>query len=205
MANKGGGEVEVVTDFHFLGSKVTVDIDCSYEIRRHLLLGRKDMTNLDCVEKQMHFSADKGPYNQGYVVFSVGTYSCASWTVKNTEHHRIDPFKLWCWESLGQQGNQPWILVGRTDTEAETLVFWSSDANSWLSGRVPVAGKDWGQKEKRASEDEMTGCHHQCNGHELGLTLWDGEGQRAGLLQAMGLQRVRHNWVTQQQQPRNKW
>ena len=70
-------------------------------------------------------------------------------------------------------GDQPWILVGRTDAEAP--VFWSSDANSWLFGTV--RDKDWGQ-EKTESEDEMAGWHHQCNGHELGQTIGDGEGQR---------------------------
>ena len=80
-------------------------------------------------------------------------------------------------------GNWDWyiytidIFVRRTDAETETPVFWSSDENSWLIGKVPDAGKDWGQKEKRVSEDEMGGWHHQCNGHELGQTLGDGEGQ----------------------------
>ena len=86
-------------------------------------------------------------------------------------------FKLWCWRTLegpldckeikavNPKANQPWILVGRTDAEAEALVFWPSDANCWLVRKVTDAGKDWGQKEKRASEDEMAGWHHQCNGH----------------------------------------
>ena len=77
---------------------------------------------------------------------------------------------------INLKGNQPWILVGRTDTEAKAPVFWSSDANSRLIGKVPDAGNDWGQ-EKRVLEDEMPGWHHQCNGHELGKTLGDGEGQ----------------------------
>ena len=75
------------------------------------------------------------------------------------------------------KGNQPWILVGRTDAEVETPVFWSSDGNSWLIGKVSDGGKDWGQKEKRTSEDEMAGWYHQYNGHELGQILGDGEGQ----------------------------
>ena len=76
------------------------------------------------------------------------------------------------------KGNQPWLLIGRTDAEAETPVFWSSDANSWLIGKAPDVGKDWGQKEKRASEDEMTGWNHWCNGHELGQTSGVGKRQR---------------------------
>ena len=74
--------------------------------------------------------------------------------------------------------NQPRILIGKIDAEAETPVFWSSDVNIWLIAKVPDAAKDWGQKEKRASEDEMAGWHHWCNGHELGQTSGDGEGQR---------------------------
>ena len=73
------------------------------------------------------------------------------------------------------KGNQSWILTGRTDAEAP--VFWSSDVNSWLIGKVSDAGKDWGQKEKRASEDEMAVWHHWCNRHEVGQTLGDDEGQ----------------------------
>ena len=64
------------------------------------------------------------------------------------------------------KGNQPWIFVGKTYVEA--VVFWSSDENSRFTGKVPDAGKDWGQKEKRASEDEMAGWHHRCNGCDLG-------------------------------------
>ena len=89
------------------------------------------------------------------------------------------------WKSLGQQGDwtsqskegdQPWIFTGRADAESEALVFWSSDVNRWLIGKVPDAGKDWEQKE-RVSEDERAGQHHWCNEHELGQTPGDGEGQ----------------------------
>ena len=70
------------------------------------------------------------------------------------------------------KGDQPWIFTRITDTEAEAPVFWSSDVNRWLIGKVPDAGKDWGQKEKRASEAEMVGQHHCFNEHELGK-LWE--------------------------------
>ena len=73
--------------------------------------------------------------------------------------------------------NTIWILVGRTDAETETPVFCSSNVNRRLIGKVPDAGKDWGQKEKRASEDKMAGWHHQCNEHGLGQTLGGGERQ----------------------------
>ena len=72
-------------------------------------------------------------------------------------------------------GKQPWILFGRTNAKVETPVFWSSDTNSQLIGKVPDVRKDWGQKEKGMSEDEMAGWHDWCNGHELGQTLEDGE------------------------------
>ena len=75
------------------------------------------------------------------------------------------------------KGNKPWILIGRTDAEAEAPVFWSSNVNSQLIGKAPEAGRDWGQKEKRATEDKMPGWHHWCNRHELGQTPGDGEGQ----------------------------
>ena len=75
------------------------------------------------------------------------------------------------------KGDQPWIFTGRTDAEAEAPVFWPSDANRQLIGKVPDAGNDWGQKEKMVSEDEMAEQHHWCNGQELGQTRGDGEGQ----------------------------
>ena len=130
------------------------------------------------------------PYSQGYG-FPVVMYGCESWMVKKVECWRMDSFKLWRWRRLlrvpwtarkikrvNRKGNQSWILIGRTDVEAETTVSWSSDANSWLIGKFSDAGQDWGQKGKRASKDEMAGWHHWCNGHELGQTLGDGERQR---------------------------
>ena len=100
-----------------------------------------------------------------------------NWGLQNVVLEKTPASLLDLKEIKPVKGNQPWILVGRTDSEAEALVFWSSDANSRLLGKVPDAGKDWGQKEKRASEDEVAGWHHQCNGHELGQTSEDGEGQ----------------------------
>ena len=101
--------------------------------------------------------------------------------------------KNWClqtvvledsWEVPGQpgdqpvnlKGNQPWILIERINAKAEVPVFWSPDVNTWLTRKVPDAGKDWKQK-KRTSENEMAGWQHQCNEHELGQNSGDGEGQ----------------------------
>ena len=75
------------------------------------------------------------------------------------------------------KGNQPWIFIGRTDAEAEAPILWLPDAKSQLIGKDPDAGKDWGQEEKQATEDEMNGWHHWLNGHEFEGTLGDSEGQ----------------------------
>ena len=94
------------------------------------------------------------------------------------------------WESLGEQDqinqlkrNQPWVLFGRTDSEAPTL--WPPDVNSWLIGKDPDAGKDWRQTGKKLTENEMVGWHHRLNGHALGQTLGDSEGQ--GSLESQGV------------------
>ena len=130
-----GENVEVVTDFFFLGSKITMDGDCSHEIRRRLLLGRKAMTNLDSVKKQRHHLADKGPYSQGC---GLSSNHVQLWELDLKEGRAL---KNWCFwtvmlektlESLldcreikpvNLKGNQPWILFGRTDTEAEAPNF----------------------------------------------------------------------------------
>ena len=126
------------------------------------------------------------------MVFPVVTYGCESWIVRKAERRRIDAFKTVVLEKTPESpldskeikpvnltGNQPWILIRKTNAEDEAAVFCSPDANSRLTGNIPDTGKDWGQKEKRASEDEVAGWHHRCNGHELGQTLGDGEGQRS--------------------------
>ena len=91
-----GETMETVTDFIFLGSKVTADGDCSHEIKRFLLLGRKTMTNLDSILKSRHYFANKCPSSQSYSFFPVVVYGCESWTIKKAECQRIDAFKLWC-------------------------------------------------------------------------------------------------------------
>ena len=98
MANRGA-KVEVVTDILFLGSKITVDSDCSHEIRRQLLLGRKAMTNLDSVLKSRDITLLTEVCIVKAVVFPVVTYGCENWTVKKAECQRFDAFKLWCWRS----------------------------------------------------------------------------------------------------------
>ena len=95
-----GGKVEVVTDFLFLGSKIIVDSDCSHEIRRQLLLGRKAMTNLDTVLKSRDITLLTKVHIVKAMVFPLVMYNCEGWTIKKAEHQRIDAFELWCWRRL---------------------------------------------------------------------------------------------------------
>jgi len=95
-----GEKVGTVTDFIFLGSKITVDSDCSHEIKRNLILGRKALTNLDSVLKSRDISLPTKVHIVKAMVFLVVAYECESWTIKNAEHQRIDALELWCWRRL---------------------------------------------------------------------------------------------------------
>ena len=92
--------MDIVADFVFLGSKITADGDCSNEIKRHLLLGRKAMTNLDSILKSKDITLSTKVHLAKAMVFPVVMYGCESWTRKETEHPRIDAFELWCWRLL---------------------------------------------------------------------------------------------------------
>ena len=121
-----GGKVEVVMDFLFLGSKITADGDCSHEVRRLLLLGRKVMTNLDSVLKSRDITLPTKVCIVKVMVFSVVRYSCESWTVKKAEHQRIDAFKLWCWKRL--------LKVPWTVRRASQSIFWEINPEYSLEG-----------------------------------------------------------------------
>ena len=95
-----GETVETVSDFIFLGSKITANGDCSHEIKRRLLLGRKVMTNLDSTLKSRDITLSTKVYLVKAMVFPVFMYGCESWTIKKAEHRRIDAFELWCWRRL---------------------------------------------------------------------------------------------------------
>ena len=95
-----GETVETVADFIFGGSKITADGDCSHEIKRHLLLGKKVMTNLDSILKSRDITFPTKAHPVKAMVFPVVMYECESWTVKNAECRRIDAFELWCWRRL---------------------------------------------------------------------------------------------------------
>ena len=129
------------------------------------------------------------------------------WTMKKAECFQIvvlektleSPLDSKKIKPANSEGNQPWILIGRTDAEAEVPILWPPDMKSrWKN---LDAGKDWGQ-EKGMTEDEIIGWHHQLNGHEFEWTPWDSEGQGSLVCwSSMGSQRVRNNWATEQQQP----
>ena len=119
------------------GSKITADGDCSHEIKRRLLLGRKVMTNLDSIFKSRYITLPTKVCLIKAMVFPVVMYRCESWTVKKAEHQRIDAFEPWCWRRLFEspldykeiqpvhsKGNQSWVFFGRNDAEAESPVLW---------------------------------------------------------------------------------
>ena len=94
------GKVEAVTDFIFLGAKITTDGDCSHEIKRHLLLGRKAVANLDSVLKSRDITLPTNIHLVKAMVFPVVMYRCESWTIEKAKQQRTDAFKLWCWRRL---------------------------------------------------------------------------------------------------------
>ena len=187
-----GETMETVADFIFLGSKITADIDCSHEIKRHLLLGRKTMTNLDSILKSIDITLPTKVHLVKAMVFPVVMYGCESWTVKKAERRRIGAFELWCWKRLlrvpwtVRRSNQSilkeiswsWIFTGRSDVEAETSVLWPPDGKNWLIWKDPDAGKDWRQEEEGMTEDEIFGWHHWHSGHEFQQA--PGVGQKPG-------------------------
>ena len=95
-----GKTMETVADFIFLGSKISADDDCGHDIKRHLLLGRKAITNLDSLLKSRDITLPAKVCIAKAIVFPVVMYGCESWTIKKAEHQRIDAFKLWCWRRL---------------------------------------------------------------------------------------------------------
>ena len=158
-----GKTMETVRDFIFLGSKITADGDCSHEMKRCLLLGRKAMTNLDSILKIRDITLPTKVHLVKAMVYPVVMYGCESWTLKKPECHRIDAFELWCWRTLespldckeikpvNSNGNQSWIFIGRTDAEVEAPILWLPDVKKWFIGKDHDAGEDWRQEEKGAT------------------------------------------------------
>ena len=182
--------METVTDFIFLGSKITADGDCSHEIKRRLLLGRKVMTNVDSILKSRDITLSTKVCPVKATVFPVVMYGRESWTIKKVEPRRIDAFELWYWRRLlsvpwtARNSNQSILkeISPRCSLEGLMLklklqyfghLMWIS----WLIWKDPEAGKDWRWEEKGATEDEMVGWHHWLNGHGFGWTPGVGDGQ----------------------------
>ena len=181
MANRwqiDGETMETVRDCIFLGSKKTTYGDCSHEIKRCLLLGRKVMAKLDRLLKSRHYLANTGPSspNYGFSISHVWMWEldykeiCVPenwcfWTVvlEKTLESPLDSKDI---QPVHPKGNQSWIFIGRADAEAETPILWPPHAKNWFIWKDPDAGKDWGREEKGMTENEMVGWHHQLNGHE---------------------------------------
>ena len=192
-----GETVETVSDFIFLDSKITADGDCSHEIKRRLLLGRKVMTNPDSIFKSRDITSLTKVHLVKAMVFSsshvwMWELDCKeSWALKNwyfwtmvLEKTLESPLDCKEIKPVHPSGNQSWIFIGKTDVKAETPVLWSPDAKEQLIWKDPDAGKNWRQEEKGMTEDEMVGWHHWHDGHEFEWT--PGVGDRQGNLACCG-------------------
>ena len=141
-----GEKMKTVTDFIFLGSKITLDVDCSHEIKTQLLFEWKAVPNLDSVFKSRDIIKA--------MVFPGVICRCDSLTIKKIGCQRIDAFELWCWRRLespldnkeikpvNPKRNQSWMFIGRTDAEAETPILWPPESKKWLNGKDWDTGKD---------------------------------------------------------------
>ena len=177
-----------LSDFILGGSKITADGDCSHETKRHLLLGRNVMTNLDSIFKSRDITLPTKVCLVKAMVFPVVMYGCESWIVNRVP-------KNWCFwtvvlektlqslldckeiQPVHSEGDQPWDFFGRNDAKAETPVLWPPHVKIWLIGKDSDAGRHWGQEEKGMTEDEMAGWHHWLDGRESEWTPGVGDGQ----------------------------
>ena len=174
-----GETMETVTDFVFLGSKITADGDSSHEIKRRLLLGRKVMTNLDNILKSRNITLTTKVHLGKAMVFPVVMYRYESWTIKKAERWIIDAFEMWCWRRLlrvpwtARRSNQSILKEINPEYSLEGLMLkLKFQYFVHLMGRSnslekPDAGKDWRQEEKGMIGDEMPRWRHQLNGHEF--------------------------------------
>ena len=178
--------------FHFLVSKINADSDCSHELKRCLLFGKKTMTKLDSALKSRDITMPAKFRIVKAMVFPVVMYGCESWTIKKAECQRIDAFELWCWirllrvpltarrskQSILKEINPEYSLEGlMLKLKLQSFGYLMQRANKLEKTNLD-AGKDWGQEEKGATEDEMVGWHHRLNRHESEQTLGDSNGLR---------------------------
>ena len=184
-----GETVETVADFISGGSKITADGDCSHEIKRRLLLGRKVMTNLASIFKSRDITLLTKVHLVKAMVFPVVMYGCESWTIKKAEHWRIGAFELWCWRRLlrvpwtARRSNQSILKQISPDCSLERLMlklklqyFGHLMRRAVSFGKILMLGKIEGRG-RRGREDEMAGWHHWLNGHESEWTPGVGDGQ----------------------------
>ena len=205
-----GKEWKQCQTLYFLGSKITADGDCSHEIKRHLLLGRKVMTNLDSILKSRDIILPTNVHLFKAMVFPVVMYRCGSWTIKKTEHWRIDAFELWCWRRL--------LKVSWTARISNLSVLKEINPECSLEGlMLKLKLQYFGHLMRRVDSLEKTlmleglgsgreGDDRGWDGWMASLTrwmwVWVNSGSwwwtgRPGVLQFMGSQRVGHNWATE--------
>ena len=204
-----GETMETVTGFIFLGSKITADGDCSHEIERHLLPGRKAMTNLVSILKSWDITLPTKVHQVKAMVFPVVVYGCESWTINKAEHQRIDAFELWCWRRLLRV---PWTAR----RSSQSILKEISPEYSLEGLMLKLKLQYFGHLMQRTDSFDKTLMLGKIEGRRksgwqwvrwldsitnlMGMSLsklhkwWTG---RPGMLQSMGLQRVRHNWVTE--------
>ena len=181
--------VETVSDFIFLGSRITAYGDCSHEIKRCLLLGRKVMTNLDSIFKSRDITLPTKVHLVKAIVFPVVMYGCKSWTIKKVEHWRIDAFELWCWRRrlrvpwTARRSNQSILneispgcslegLMLKLRLQSFGNLMWRADSfeKTLMLGKMKAGGE---------GDDRglMVWWHHRLNGHGFGWTPGVGDGQ----------------------------
>jgi len=160
---------ETVTDFIFLGSKITSGDDYSHEIKRCLLLGRKAMANLDSIKAETSLYQLSSSHTQMWGLEYKESWALKNWcfwtvVLEKTLESPLDSKEI---QPVHPKENQSWIFIGRTDAEAETPILWPPDVKNWLIWKDPGAGKDWRWVVKGTTEDEMVGWHHVLNGREF--------------------------------------
>ena len=170
MGNNGNSD-----RFYFGGSKITADGDCSQEMKRHLLLGRKVMTNVDSILKSKDITLSTKVRLVKAMVFPVVMYGCESWAWKNwcfwtvvLEKTLESPLDCKEIQPVHPKRNQSWLFIGGTNVETETPILWPPDVKNWLIWKDADAWKDWRQEEKGMTENEMVGWHHRLDGHGFG-------------------------------------
>ena len=174
-----GKTVETVADFILGVSKITVDGDCSNEIKDACFFEKSYNQPRQHIKKQGHYFANKGPSSQGYGFSNSHVWMWEldykeSWAQKNwcfwtvvlekTLESLLDFKEI---QPVHPKGDQSWMFIGRTDVETETPMLWPPDVKNWLIGKDPDAGKDWRWEEKGTTQDEMVAWHHQVNGDEF--------------------------------------